>query len=74
MQLSRIASFIGVKVAAPDNRGGDLRQQAYAAGIPLMEGKLPDDPYIGFLDDSIGLGQGLNGEFFPSVGRINHKE
>lgn len=59
MQLARIASFIGVKVTASEGKGGDPRQQAMAAGIPLIEGTLPNDPDIGFLDDSIGLGQGL---------------
>lgn len=60
VQLARIASFIGIKITSADNRVSDPRQQAHQGGIPLVEGTLPDDPYIGFLDDSIGLGQGLN--------------
>lgn len=59
VQLSRIASFIGVKTAKADGKGADPRQQAQAVGIPLIEGQLPNDPDIGFLDDGIGLGQGL---------------
>lgn len=59
MQLARIASFIGVKVTTSETGNADPRHQASAAGIPLIEGTLPNDPDIGFLDDSIGLGQGL---------------
>lgn len=58
LQLARISSFLGIKDSSEE--GKDPRAQAARAGIPMMEGKLPDDPYIGFLDDKIGLGQGLH--------------
>lgn len=58
IQLARIAAFLGIKPVAAI--GGDPRIEARKAGIPLMMGRLPDDPDIGFLDDNIGLGMKLH--------------
>jgi hypothetical protein len=58
VNLARIARFIGAAPAPAVQQ--DLRAQARAAGIPLMEGRLPDDPMLGFLSDEIGLGMSLH--------------
>jgi hypothetical protein len=59
VNLARIARFLGA-APAPAAKPQDPIAQARAAGIPLMEGRLPEDPLLGFLDDAIGLGMSLH--------------
>jgi hypothetical protein len=59
INLARIARYLG---AAPSSasKPQDPIAQARKAGIPFIEGHLPDDPLLGFLDDRIGLGMSLH--------------
>lgn len=53
IQLRRIAQFLGIKDAAPDDKTKsksetDLLREFSAAGIPVIEGR-PDDPMLDLL-------------------------